>query len=209
MSRPRPVLRASWRALRHPGRESMALYGTEAGWQLRGRAEIRFPEGPTPFRYRIDCDRAWRPARAEVSLRSGSDLRTIEIVREREGVWTVGGFRDRDLDGCTDLDFAASPATNTLALNRLALAVGETAEILTAYVLFPDVVPIAARQRYTRVAERRYFFEGLHNNFSSTFDVDERNVVTTYAGGWERVHPEPRVKAPKARATSRPRRINP
>lgn len=99
--------------------------------------------------------------------------------------WTVGGFANPDLTGCTDIDFAASPSTNTLALNRLRLPIGGSAEIRVVYFVFPDVVPLAVRQRYTRLADRRYRFEGLHNGFEREFEVDERGWVSHYPGGWE------------------------
>jgi uncharacterized protein len=212
MSRPRVVARASWRALRHPGAESAVLSAIEGGWRLSGKADIRFPEGPTTFRYRIDCNRRWDPRTAALTVRTGSELRRVEILQDERHEWTVGGFRNPELRGCTDLDFNASPATNTLALNRLALAVGETAEILTAYVMFPDILPIAARQRYTRLDDRRYRFEGLHNDFARDFDVDEKNVVITYPLGWERVTAPrpPRGRSSRAGSGSRKSgRVNP
>ncbi len=206
MSGTRVVARASWRALRHPGKETAVLSSVEGGWRLAGRADIRFPDGPTTFRYRIDCSPRWEPTDAEITVRTATDLRKIGIQKDENHAWTVGGFQNPDLRGCIDLDFAASPATNTLALNRLALQVGETAEILTAYVMFPDIMPIAARQRYTRLAEGHYFFEALHNNFSHEFFVDEDNVVTRYPDGWERL-PPPRSRTSGGRTRSRPRRI--
>jgi uncharacterized protein len=209
VSRPRVVARASWRALRHPGSESAVLSQIEPGWRLAGRADVRFPEGPTTFRYRIDCTPRWEPRKAELTVRFGSDVRRIEILKDERHDWTVAGFRNPDLRGCTDLDFNASPSTNTLALNRLALQVGETAEILTAYVMFPDIMPIATRQRYTRLEERRYFFEALHNNFSHEFEVDERNIVTRYPDSWERVPSASRARGGAARAPRERRRMNP
>lgn len=209
MSRPRVVARASWRALRHPGKENAVFSAVESGWRVSGRADIRFPEGPTTFHYRIDCNPQWEPRDAKITVRLGPEVRTIEILKDEDHAWTVAGFRSPELRGCTDLDFAASPSTNTLALNRLALAVGETAEILTAYVMFPDITPIAARQRYTRLAERHYLFEGLHNNFSREFDVDEKNVVTTYPAGWEREAAPRRARKQTGRRSRESGRMNP
>ncbi len=209
MSAPRVVAHASWRALRHPGWEAATLSEVEDGWRLAGRAEIRFPEGPTAIRYRIDCSRRWEPRAVQLVLRTPAGRRRIEILRSEAREWTVSGFRNPDLRGCTDIDFAASPATNTVTLNRLALPVGKTTEIRTTYVMFPDITPIAVRQRYTRISERRYFFEGLHNGFSREFEVDERNLVTTYPEGWERTPVPQRRGAGAARRPRASRRMNP
>ncbi len=185
MSHARVVARASWRCIWHPGTDHMTLASIDSGWRISGHANLEFAEGPTAFRYRVQCNARWEPQAADVVLRSSAGTRRVEILNHEGNEWSVAGFPNAALRGCTDLDFAATPSTNTLALNRLALAVGETAEILVAWVLFPDLTPMAVRQRYTRLAQRRYRFEALHNNFSREFDVDDRNVVTWYQESWE------------------------
>lgn len=110
----------------------------------------------------------------------------------------MAGFPNPDLAGCTDIDFAASPSTNTLALNRLALPVGGSAEIQVVYFVFPDIVPLAVRQRYTRLAELRYRFEGLHNGFEREFEMDEQGWVSHYPGSWERMDTRSR-RTPRTR----------
>lgn len=202
MSHPRVVARVSWRGLWHPGMESAVLSALESGWRLSGHADVQYPEGPLAFRYRIDCNRRWEPTTAELVLRSESERRRVEISRDARNEWTVSGFRNTGLRGCTDLDLAASPSTNTFALNRLALAIGEAAEILTAWVMFPDATPVAVKQRYTRLSEHRYLFEGLHNRFSREFEVDDRGLVTSYPESWERV----RVARGRSRPATSPRR---
>ncbi len=203
MAGARIVARARWRALRHPGTDRALLTAIEGGWRLSGHAEIRFPEGDTSFRYRVVCNERWEPRAARIDLRIGSDRRQVEIEADSAHGWIVGGFRNPDLLGCTDLDFAASPSTNTLALKRLGLPVGGSAEIRTAYFVFPDVVPMAVRQRYTRLSDRRYLYEGLHNGFRREFDVDEHGWVSHYPGGWEWTE----SRSPHARRPARsPRR---
>ena len=41
--------------------------------------------------------------------------------------------------GCIDLDLSFSPATNLLAIRRLALPVNEIAEVRSAWLTFPDL----------------------------------------------------------------------
>ncbi len=203
MSRERVVSRASWTALHRPGTDRASLAAIEGGWRLSGRAELRFPEGDSIFRYVITCNERWEPRSADLAFRLGSERRKVEIEAGEDLEWMVAGFRNPDLQGCTDLDFAASPSTNTLALNRLALPVGGRAEIRTVYIMFPDIVPIAVRQRYTRLAERRYFYEGLHNGFEREFEVDDRGWVSHYPGGWEWTESRSPHARPRTRSRSR------
>ncbi len=200
MTRPRVIARATWRDVWHPGINGATLSALEDGWRLTGRADVRFAEGPTKFSYRIDCNRAWEPREAEITLRDASGPRRIGIEVTEDLVWTVGGLRNAELRGCTDLDLAATPATNTLTLKRLGLEVGESRELLAAWILFPDIVPIAARQRYTRVSEHLYHFEAPLNGFVSDFEVDDDAVVTHYPATWDR------IEAPARRKRKAPRR---
>ncbi len=203
MTAARVVSRASWRCLWHPGTDTATLTANERGWRLVGRAEIEFPEGRTTFRYQVDCSPAWEPRHAEVRLRLPAGARRILIDATEEGEWSFGGFRNRDFRGCTDLDFTATPSTNTLALKRLGLSVGESREIRTAWVLFPDLEPTSVRQRYTRLSEDRYRYEGLHNGFVGEFAVDDAGWVSDYPESWERVPTSGRAR--RAGGPARPK----
>ena len=61
-----------------------------------------------------------------------------------------------DLDGCTDVDLGWSPITNVIPMRRLGVRVGDSVELLAAWVRFPELDVVANRQRYTRVTENRY-----------------------------------------------------
>lgn len=202
MSPPRVLGRAEWRYFRHPGTDRATLSGTESGFHLSGRARLRFPEGLTTVTYAIVCDLAWRPQTAKVDLLQGRKRHFLHIEVSKQGDWEIDGFPQRDLRGFTYLDLSASPSTNTLALKRLGLSVGGTAEIETGWIVFPDLEVRGVRQRYTRMAEGHYRYEGLHNGFVAEFDVDATGFVVHYPGFWERV-PLSRARRRAASAVSR------
>ncbi len=200
---PNQVLgRAAWRYIRHPGTDRATLSATREGYRLSGSARIRFPEGPTTFQYLILCDAAWRPRSARVDLRMGSQRRALHIAIDDKGDWTIGGFRHREMRGFTDVDLSPSPSTNTLALRRLQLPVGGSAEIEVGWVLFPDLEVRPVRQRYQRLSESRYRYEGLHNGFVAEFGVDPQGLVTDYPDFWERLTP-PRARSAGRRSSPR------
>ena len=66
-----------------------------------------------------------------------------------------------------------TPFTNTVAIRRLGLQVGEAAEIKVAYILVPELSLRAAPQRYTRLADRLWRFDGLDIDFTADLTVDE------------------------------------
>ncbi len=79
-----------------------------------------------------------------------------------------------------------TPFTNTLAIRRLGLEVGESAEIKVAYILVPELSLRAAPQRYTRLADRLWRFDGLDIDFTADLTVDESGFVIEYPGLFRR-----------------------
>lgn len=187
MTPPRVLGRARWRYIRHPGTDTAVLSETREGFLLSGRARIRFPEGPTALTYTIACDRAWRPRTSRIEERVGPERHSLQVEIREDGAWELDGFPRTELRGFTDFDLSASPSTNTLAVKRLDLPVGGEAEIKTGWVVFPDLEVRAVRQRYTRLSEDRYRYEGLHNGFVAEFGLDDLGFVTEYEGFWERI----------------------
>ena len=115
----------------------------------------------------------------------------IFLIREPEGRWLGRSLNERKhspiptLDTAVELDFEFTPVTNMLAINRLNLAVGESAELVTAWVRFPTLTVEPFPQRYTRLAERTYRFES--EGFAADLEVDDLNLVVRYGDLWERV----------------------
>ena len=86
-----------------------------------------------------------------------------------------------------DIDIQVTPATNTLPIRRLNLAVGESADVTAAWFRIPECQVEPLRQRYTRTAEDTYLYESPDHNFSATLTVDDLGLVITYDPGWVRL----------------------
>ena len=125
--------------------------------------------------------------------------RRFEIRQPFKGRWErpVQGVESESSEGpsfqeiaelwaATDLDLECSPVTNTLAINRLALDVGESADIVAAWVRFPALTVEPLPQTYTRLAESTYLYQD-GNGFSADLEVDDLGLVVRYGEIWERV----------------------
>ncbi len=66
------------------------------------------------------------------------------------------------------------------------MAVGDSADLVTAYVTVPDLEVTADPQRYTRVSHHEYLYESLDSDFSSVVTVDDFGLVVNYPGLFER-----------------------
>ena len=111
---------------------------------------------PTRIEYQVFADGSGFTTAVHVRDLRGFHQRTIALVRDAKGGWTVDGAPARELKGCRDIDLGCSPATNTLPIRGLRLAIGMTQEIRAAWVRFPVLTVVRAVQNYTRVDEFTY-----------------------------------------------------
>lgn len=136
--------------------------------------------------YSIEVDACWRVSnvRADVSGRECS----IDLHRSEEDRWFDGSNNELEsLRGCLDVDLAITPATNSLAIRRLQLEIGQSAEILAAYIEFPSLAVSTDLQRYTRLSAQQYRYESMDSDFVRDISVDSDGFVLTYPGMFERV----------------------
>lgn len=175
-----------WRRIDLPGSEYCSLSRTHAGWQLAGVAVAAFDGVPLRADYVVTCDEAWRTRETMLSVATDGAERRLQIVAEGDGVWSVNGRAVDGVRGSIDVDLNITPATNTLSLRRLDLAVGASAEVVAAWVRFPELTVEPLWQRYIRLAEDRYGYES-DGGFTSELVVDDLGLIVAYKGLFERV----------------------
>lgn len=141
-----------------------------------------------PFRlhYEITCDSHWDVKELHLILLSGN-RKSMKIQADGEGHWfTQTGDPISSLDGCVDVDISATPFTNTLPIRRLALRPGQSAELLVAYVLIPEMELMPDRQRYTCLELNPggglYKYESMESDFKAELPVDSDGLVMDYPG---------------------------
>ncbi len=178
----------SWRWIWQPdqgeGAEQFRFRATPGGFSARGEVVATLEGAALNASYEVETDAAWATRRVRIDLKDGARL---EVLSDGAGQWRhVDGRAISDLAGCVDTDISMTPFTNTLAIRRLALKVGEAADIKVAYVLVPDLTLRAAPQRYTRLGDRRWRFESLDIDFTAELTVDEEGFVAEYPGLFRR-----------------------
>lgn len=178
----------SWRWLWLPdqgeGAEAFRFRATSAGCSAQGDVIATLEGAPLDAGYEVEAKPDWSTRRVRVEVKSKAAL---EIKSDGAGRWHhADGRAIPALDGCIDPDISMTPFTNTLAIRRLGLKVGEAAKIEVAYILVPELSLRAAPQRYTRLADRLWRFEGLDIDFTADITVDEDGFVVEYPGLFQR-----------------------
>lgn len=176
-----------WRRLDVPGREDARVEQTSDGWRLTGQLDVEEEGVPARLRYRIDCDEAWRTRSALIEGEMGGRPVRFDLAADGAGQWTRDGQPVPEVAGAMDVDLGFTPATNTLPIRRLGLAVGGSAPVRSAWLRFPELRLEPLEQTYTREAEHafRYRADVDGEPFTARLDTDAFGRVLRYEGLWE------------------------
>lgn len=175
-----------WSRLGAPGSEYFSLWQDTDGWRLEGHVVTTAESVPLRVSYEIRCDPAWRTRDVQVRMVCEGRTTDLRLESDGQGAWRREGGDDAAVQGCLDADLSVSPSTNTLPIRRLDLRVGESADVVAAWVRLPSLAVEPLPQRYTRVGEREYRYESRGGAFTALLVVDELGLVTHYPGGWQR-----------------------
>lgn len=174
-----------WRRLDLPGHELARLEAREDGFALSGTALFLHEGRPCCLEYAVTCDPAWRTVSARVRGAMGDREVELDITVDEARCWRLNGAEHPAVAGCLDIDLGFSPSTNLLPIRRLALTIGEAAEVRAAWLAFPALAFEPLPQVYRREGERTYRYESDGGRFVRTLDVDAAGFVTSYPGLWQ------------------------
>lgn len=131
--------------------------------------------------YGIETDAGWRTRRAQLELNEPGGPSGIELVATGDGGWEQDGTPLALDFGCDDIDLAISPSTNTLAIRRLNLEVGQSAAARVLWIQVPSFKSRPVEQLYERVGATSYRFKGRYGSY--LIEVDGNGMVLNYPGG--------------------------
>jgi len=175
------------RALDSKSFEICRFIYSRTGLQLNGTILAVHENQPIEVYYQILCDSDWRTREVKVQQRNGL-VETDLKLSVNDGTWNrADRGRLPELADCIDVDIELTPATNALPINRLNLAVGESAEILAAWIRLPTFVIIPAGQRYDRLSESTYRYPSLASGFQAENEIDRYGLPVRYGNIWERI----------------------
>lgn len=176
-----------WRRLDVRGREDARIERAATGWRLTSNVDVEDVGAKARIRYRIECDPEWRTRTALVEGEADGRLIRVALAADGAGRWTRDGAPLPELAGTLDIDLGFTPATNTLPIRRLALAVGASAAVRSAWLRFPELRLESLEQTYTREAEHVFRYRALVDGepFVARLDTDPFGRVVRYEGLWE------------------------
>ena len=180
-----------WTPVGGSGFEHLQLRAEDGGYVAR--SIVLGVAGETPFRldYKIKVDQHWRTRKLWVRAVTPVNESERTLRSDGRGNWRNDKGMDLPaLRDCVDVDITVTPFTNTLPINRLRLAPGQSVDIRVVYVTAPSLAIGASAQRYSRrSAGDDIFFESPAHDFSALLPIDDDGLVLDYPQLFRRVFP--------------------
>jgi hypothetical protein len=177
-----------WRRLDGEGHDACRLIPCADGWRLAGTAVFQEPgQPPACLSYEVDCDAQWCTRQGAVRGWVGELEVNCRVHRKPDGGWTFNGQAMPALAGCLDLDLGFTPATNLFQLQRMALAVGQSAEVPVAWLDAGGTTLALLAQRYERRSTATYWYEAPRFGYQALLEFDEAGFARDYPGLWRQV----------------------
>ena len=190
-----PVRVVAWQRVDGAGHSLGRLESLAAGWRCHGVEVLAGPAELLSCWFRVELDQGWRTRAVVAGAVDGAGERTLTLSADEGRRWTVDGTHRPEIDGCLDVDVAATPLTNTFPIRRLgALAPGEQATLSVAWVDVPDLRVVRVEQTYRRLPDTDglptwEYQDPQHGPFVLTVDRD--GLAVSYEGFARRVAARP------------------
>lgn len=154
---------------------------------LDGTVILCMDQRPARVNYRIECAPGWTTRHALITQDYDGQTRTLDIRVDQARRWFADEQPIAFATGLTDIDLSVTPSTNLLPIRRFKLNIAEAQEVTAVWVRFPSLTIEPLHQRYTRVDEQIYQYEGLSTGFRALLEVDDFAYVIRYGDFWQRV----------------------
>jgi uncharacterized protein len=184
---PKVLRTVMWAAVHAADAEHCTLYQIADGYRLEGRVVADADGLPHYVHYAVDCDTNWHTRTVAIDQMYGATQSTLRLEVDDEQRWTANGVEAPELLGLIDIDLSVTPATNTLPIRRLALANGQPAAIVAAWVRFPALSVAPLDQTYERISATRYRYTSGDGRYTARVDVDDLGLVVEYENAWVRI----------------------
>ncbi|WP_254702632.1 putative glycolipid-binding domain-containing protein [Sulfitobacter sp. THAF37] len=181
---PRRVL---WRRIDMEGLDACSYCREGDGYSVSGTALYLDGAEPARLEYRVCCTSDWSSGSASVAGWTGDRRRDLSLSRDATGEWLLDGKAVPGVRGLVDIDLGFTPATNTNAIRRLDLAIGEDVETTAVWLDTEDWCFKPLRQVYRRLSETEFAYRSPTHGYAATLTADAFGIVREYPELWTAV----------------------
>jgi len=177
-----------WKGLRYDTEEHCGInYHNDGSIVVHSEIEGWVNLKPVYAEYWIKMDAAWNVLEFEITSHIADAEYKYALKRDENGIWRDKFGSHPDYNDCHYIDISLTPLTNTLPVNGLKLAEGESRAIEVVYI---DIMKHEIRrdeQHYKKTGGLQYRFENDATGFIADIEVDKGGFVTFYPGLFEMI----------------------
>ncbi|MGB6103689.1 MAG: putative glycolipid-binding domain-containing protein [Pusillimonas sp.] len=173
-----------WKRVDREGRDACRIVQAYNRWVIEGSAAFEHGSNAASLVYRVVCDSEWRSIEASIKGWVGSLDIDVFIQAAQGENWSVNGTHVDSLEGLKDIDIGFTPATNTNAIRRLRLQVGEVVETTAVWLDADDWTVKPLPQSYRRIDSSTYEYSSPLHDFRAKLRTDRFGAVIDYPGLW-------------------------
>ena len=173
-----------WRRIDVEGMDGCTFDLSGDGYVISGTAIYLDGIEPAKFDYTVACNADWSSQSASVSGWLGQHRKEFTLSRGPNDVWTIDGEVKNGLSGLVDIDLGFTPATNTNAIRRLGLAVGEDVETTAVWLDTESWCFKPLRQVYRRLSDTEIAYCSPAHDYAATLVTDGFGIVRRYPHLW-------------------------
>lgn len=181
---PRTVL---WRRIDVEGMDACSFVQRDDGYEVSGTAVYLDGIRPAKFDYWVHCNSDWSSCSAWVNGWVGSEKKAFSISCDAEGKWLMDGAGVPGVTGLLDVDLGFTPATNTNAIRRLKLDVGEEQETTAVWLDTEDWCFKPLMQSYRRVSKTEFAYTSPSHDYTAALVTDDFGIIQVYPQLWEAI----------------------
>ncbi len=162
-----------WESKENQSVEYFSLSATLEGFVLK-RYRFYFHNTANPLiTYAVNCSEKRVTKDVSIHRERAGKKSNLTLKQDDQQVWFSDGALIAFATGLLDVDLEFSPATNTLPIRRLNLAIGESRVVDSVWVRSDKLTLERLKQKYSRLDDNHYEYETLSFDFKATIQVDK------------------------------------
>jgi len=169
-----------WEGREYHSLENCIITITDSGTEINSSIIGEYEQKIYKVDYTIKTNANWETQFLEVKTQLNDKRELLTFISDGKGTWAEDGKPANEFRGCKEVDISLTPFTNTLAIRRLNLSVGESQAIHVIYLDLLNGQIKSVEQNYKRLSLSHYQFENIPNDFSAIITVDELGLVVDY-----------------------------
>ncbi|EZH66562.1 hypothetical protein DH09_11610 [Bacillaceae bacterium JMAK1] len=143
---------------------------------------------PIAMKYCIQLNQNW--VTTEVNIEIDNQNR-LKIHSDGNGNWfNEDGAPLENLRGAIDVDFSATPFSNTLPINRESWNVGDEKKFEMVYITFPELEVMKVKQsyKYIKTLEGNRYYDYECRGYQTEIRVDRDGFVLDYPNVFQKIY---------------------